>query len=288
MSEFMKSNAALDKDLNRAGTPDEIKELLYRAVERSQIGITRNLQTGQFESVSRENSVPAASAAEESVSKEVMIGGKWFTFSGQSEDVDHQIQNARAVVQELENSAANTQVEEHEPTDAERQQQLWERTQLEIAFKNGSLTTAEFLQKSHAIEDYLNSQGVDLNTLRETTQQHEAQSFEQSWEVAVQEFLKDSDWPGGSRNMHLCQTQLVAMGLENAEDKVAALQAAYQAMKQSGTIFETEGTQADVLKATEKMSPQELIEMYKQGFNLSTGDASQVNQDFIEKFRRKG
>jgi hypothetical protein len=222
----------------------------------------------------------------------VTIGGQTFEFTASDpETLESQINGAREVYRHLENNRDSAAVDE--PTvarelEAARQQKLYDDVQNQLAFQRGEIDAKTYIERTGAVGDWLASQGIDIDQLREQTQQHEAQSFEQSWADAVQEFLKDSDWPGGSRNMHLCQTQLTAMGLEHAEDKVAALQAAYNELRKNGTLFEPEVTQAAVLESMKNASPAELVELWKQNQpGASYGDGTTANAQFLEMFRRK-
>jgi hypothetical protein len=285
---FMKSDKNLDADINKAATASEIKELLLRSVERSQIGYTRDPVTGQFVSTQRTESAPEADEPRV-FERTVTVGGQNFTFSDYTEEgLENQIRSAREVYEHLQESRA----EEPEPTAAEisaaHQQKLYNDTQAQLEFQRGEISVKEYLEKTGAVGDYLASQGVDIDALREQAQRTEVQSFEQNWSDAVQEFLKNSDWPGGSRNMKLCQQYLGAMNLAD-EPSAESIRKAYQAMQRDGVIFpsEVELTQADVLKATEKMSPAELLEIWKQGQLDGTGSAEKANASFISAFRRK-
>jgi hypothetical protein len=292
MSDFMKSDAALDRDVNAANTPDEIKELLYRAVERSQIGYTRDPVSGRFVSTGDPAQRQADTAAEpQTYTRSVEIGGRTFDFTANDpETLEVQINSAREVYRHLENNRESAAVDE--PTAAEieaaHQRKLFNDTQAQLEFQRGEISVKEYLEKTGAVGDYLASQGVDIDALREQAQRTEVQSFEQNWSDAVQEFLKNSDWPGGSRNMKLCQQYLGAMNLAD-EPSAESIRKAYQAMQRDGVIFpsEVELTQADVLKATEKMSPAELLEIWKQGQLDGTGSAEKANASFISAFRRK-
>ena len=90
----MKSNKALDADINKVATFQELQSLLHNAVERSpELGLTRDVETGQF--VRRNPLTPAeqdAAAAGEKVAanaprefkKTETIGGQKFDFVASS------------------------------------------------------------------------------------------------------------------------------------------------------------------------------------------------------------
>jgi len=289
---FMKSDKNLDADVNKAQTPDEIREMLYRAVERSQIGFSRDPVSGRFTSTG--DPATAASAAEpHTYTRSVMIGGQTFDFTANDpETLEVQINAAREVYAHLENAQSDAV---DEPTAAEieaaHQRKLFNDMQAQSEFQRGEISVKEYLERTGAVGDYLESQGIDIDQLRENTQAHEAQVYEQSWAQAVQKFLSvdgpGADWPGG-KNQKLIETALIALGLSD-QPSVESLAKAYDYLKQNGTLFphEAEVTQADIVRATEKMAPAEILELWKQSQpGASYGDGTKANEAFISQFRK--
>jgi hypothetical protein len=162
--------------------------------------------------------------------------------------------------------------------------------QAEIDFRTGAITLPEYLERSNAIGDYLEKEGISLEQVKAESDKRANAAYEQAWASAVQEFLTQSDWPGGNKNLALMNTTLLALGLTDAEDKVAALQTAYESMKKDGIIFDREATEAEVMKSVEKLSPQELLEMWKSVTvgDTTAGDASKANDAFVRAFSRSG
>jgi hypothetical protein len=114
--------------------------------------------------------------------------------------------------------------------------QVQARVDLELKFKRGEIGAKEFIEQSGAVKEYLTQQGVDLESLREATNTH----FEQSWAAATDEFLNSpegSSWPGAG-NLQVIQNLLTANHLEDAEDKVGALKACFQHMKENDLVQE--------------------------------------------------
>jgi hypothetical protein len=284
--EQIKPDGAYLNDLREARSAQALADAARTLRERAQ-GLAYNPSSGQYEVIT-----PAASTTEREFTRTEVIGGREFTFTGPSQSaLEASIEGAKAAAAEFEAAPARGDdgrfvSQNDEPTDAERQQELYERTQLEIEYKRGSLSTAEFLQKSHAIEDYLASQGVDLDTLREATQAVSAGAFENSWMEATEKFLQDSDWPGTARNQKIIQQYLVSMNLAD-EPSADSLRKAYEAMKRDGVLFprEDEVTQADALKATSTMSPEEMLALWKEHY--AGGSADAANAALISAFRRK-
>jgi len=274
----------LQADIERATTPDEIRELLHRAIERSpELGVTRNIVTGQFERASQpaapdaaaaaaKAAADAAAAAPRSFKQVVKISGQDFEFVGDSaENLQSHIDSAKSVHQALADNASPARI----ARDAE--QTTLDRVEADMMLRRGEITTAEYLQKTHAIEDYLQSQGVDTARIA-------GEHFEKDWAEASAAFRQNSDWPGGQKNLALLGDKLAAMGLDGTPS-VESLEKAYAALKAAGTLFSGDVSQAEVEAMTDKMTPQEIIEHWRQAQDVRNGDATGANETFISTFR---
>jgi hypothetical protein len=97
------------------------------------------------------------------------------------------------------------------------------------------------LERSGAVKEYLENQGIPIDDLREAVQEKSSTRFEQSWADATQEFLNGpygADWPGGDQNLEIIGLKLQQLGLTDAEDKVGALAKAYADMKSNSQVQE--------------------------------------------------
>jgi len=128
----------------------------------------------------------------------------------------------------------------------------------DMALRRGEIGTTEYLQRTHAIEDYLASQGVD-------TQKLAGEQLAKSWGEAGEEFRQTSDWPGGNKNLQLIGDKLVAMGLTDAPDKTDALRQAYDALKAGGTLFDGDVSQAQLEAMTKDATPAEILPSLERG-----------------------
>lgn len=280
MSEFMKSDKNLDKDVNAAQSPDEIRELLYRAVERSQIGYTRDPVSGRFVSTgdSAQRQTTDAAAEPHTYTRSAVIGGETFDFTANDpETLEIQINSAREVYRQLENSQDSAA-----EIETARQQRIVDDTTNSLRLQRGEID----------IKTYMALQGVDLDQLREQTQKVQVEAYEKNWSDAVTQFLAvdgpGADYPGG-KNQKLMEMALVTLGLQD-QPSVESLAEAWNYLKQRGTLFphEAEVTQAEILRATEKMAPAEILELWKQSQpGASYGDGTQANENFIAAYRRK-
>jgi hypothetical protein len=92
-------------------------------------------------------------------------------------------------------------------------------------------------------------------------------------------------WPGTQRNLEILGLTIQKLGLQDAEDKVAALCAAYAEMKRTGLIFEGEKPAvSDTPKVTidtSNMTPQEILDKWKESAGANPDVA------FSSLFRRR-
>ena len=292
----MKSDKVLDADINRATTFEELQLLLHNAVERSPLGITRDVVTGQFvkrEPADQDAATKAAAAAKTAADeaprtfekKGVIIRGKSFDFSAPSElELARQIASANEVAAALASDESVTPRAPRAVAARNAEQDVLDRVDADMALRRGDISTAEYLERTHAIEDALAAKGVDVEALG-------AKQFEESWASATTTFLQGAgaSWPGGTKNRALLGDKLAAMGLTDAADKVAALAAAYEALKNAGTLFDGDFSQAQVEAMTDKASPQEILQAWKESVQPDVhGDATEANEAFIEIHRRSG
>lgn len=205
-----------------------------------------------------------AAQAAEGLKRTVTIAGRDFEFTAASElELERVINNAYQVAYAVQPESQVRQVEIVDPAaDAARQQaaadaEVARRADVELKFKRGEITAAQYIEETGAMADYLSKQGISVDALKATVEHNQSNQFEKSWEQATQEFLNSPagrDWPGGERNKYMIGLQLAALGLTEAEDKVAALAQAYQVMKQSELIFKDEQTDPAAVAAAQALA----------------------------------
>ena len=166
------------------------------------------------------------------------IGGREFTFEADTAaELDQMVLNAYRVASAV--SEPEPKVTEAPVIDPAVE--TMRRVELEMKFKRGEISPAEYIEQSGAVAEYLASQGVPVEALKKTVETQELHAVEQSWGDAVDVFLKSSagaDWPGGDKNRELIGLKLQQLNLIDATDKVAALAQAYTSMKQTGMVFD--------------------------------------------------
>lgn len=173
--------------------------------------------------------------------RDVVIGGKTFMFEAASElelerMVNVALQTAASVGTrevEVDPAVAAKSAADKATADAAA------RTELDLKFKRGEVSTTEYLEQSGAFAEYMERQGVPLSELKAQVEQGRTTQFQNSWSTATEKFLNSpggSDWPGGDANKEILGLKLVELGLLDAEDKVAALTTAYNELKGRGVL----------------------------------------------------
>ena len=180
----------------------------------------------------------------------VTINGRDFLFEGETElELERSINNAltvaAALTSETEEVVVDPAQEEAARAAAAKaaETQAAERAELELKFKRGEISAKEYIEKSGAISEYLEAQGIPLDDLKASVTKNRSDAFVQSWEQATDKFKNSAagaDWPGGERNIQQMGMMLAALDLVDADDKVDALAQAYAHMKKTGMIFKEE------------------------------------------------
>jgi hypothetical protein len=222
--------------------PEEIKQYL-RTIAESQGLIYRDAFDHNII-----HEVENPTLAPTRFTRNVRIDAREIAVEADSElELERKVGDMYRGAQAVREEEAATTTRQAAPTATESAEQIANRVELELAFKRGTITTQEYLERSGAVTEYLEKQGVPIEDLREAVQEKSSTRFEKSWANATQEFLNSregADWPGGNENLEIIGQKLQQLGLTDAEDKVQALAQAYAAMKQSGTVQEnTELTQ---------------------------------------------
>lgn len=176
------------------------------------------------------------------------IGGKEFIFEASSElELERYVNNALRVAYSVQAPEPAAVVVDPAVAAAEAQKAVEDKASaladLELKWKRGEISAADYIEQSGAVDAYLEKKGVSISELKATVEQNRNASYAQDWETATETFKKSPaglDWPGGERNKTQLGLQLVALGLTEAEDKVAAMAQAYAEMKKLNIIFENE------------------------------------------------
>jgi hypothetical protein len=236
----MAGDKNLEQDINKAETFEDLRALLENATERSGI-VHRDPQTGQFIPVERPTAAPVVPAADadKKFTRTETIGGQEFEFEASSElALERAVGDALRVAEVVKENARPIVIapppERHQMTQAERDLEIANQTERDIAFRCGQLTIPEYLEKSRFLDKYLEERGLNIERVAQ-------RDYQQSWADATNTFkttAAGSDWPGGNKNTNLMGMKLIELGLTDADDKVAALRAAYEALKKDGMLHD--------------------------------------------------
>jgi len=299
MTEFLKGDKAFDEAVRKVNSQQELDALLRDSVARSQIGYTWDAIRGQYVATGESGgalgeaiaAAPAGATDASQGEKRVVIAGKEFIFYGTPEEIQVQVDAAVTVYDELRSP------DDHhaQPTAAEieedRVAEVLRQTELQLKMQRGEISIAKYINESGAVKDWLTSQGVDLEQLRQQAQVRDAEAYESAWTQATQKFLNESAtgklWPGGEQNQKLLQNAVLLLDLQDSPS-VESLEAAFEQMKKDGTVFSHEQMQSEILKSTNDMSPEEILLAWKEqqpGYGM--GDASKANAELISLFRRR-
>lgn len=208
----------------------------------------------------------AALDAPKTFTQKETIGGKEFTFEAASElELANQVASAYRVAYGIQPTNERPEVVETAPDPAAVAAKAAEdaaaKAELELKFKRGEISTAEYLEQSGAISEFLTKNGVSIDALKATVDSNQTAQYEKSWAQATEEFLHGpgSDWPGGERNREQLGMRIAAMGLTDAKDKVAALNAAYNEMKRTGSVFANEQVDQQTQTPEQKAAAEKAI-----------------------------
>jgi hypothetical protein len=110
-----------------------------------------------------------------------------------------------------------------------------DRATLDLQFKRGEMDAATFLEKSGAMQEYLQKQGVDMNALRDVSA---GTTYAKQWDAAVQEFLRGAgaSWTGGEELKNAVGLKLAELRLED-QPSAASIKRAWDAVKEDADRF---------------------------------------------------
>jgi hypothetical protein len=289
---YMQATPAEAAKIKDADSYDALLSYLHERQEGN--GQIKRNERGQFVAAdsSEHKTDPAESTDPGVISEDVVIGGTTFTFKGKDRDeVQAQIAAAAEVFTKWKAAQPAPQPAPpvQRPTAREAQRNVADRVELDLKFKRGDLTTAEYLEKSGAFEEYLQNQGLSIDALRTVSDR----GYTQSWAEATEKFLNSEagkDWPGSDKNRDILGLKLVELGLTDAPDKVAALTTAYNELKSKKLLhpYEPPGAEkaAEELEAIKAqidsgdLSPAELLDAWKQEQLKAGLTPQQINDEF--------
>lgn len=225
----IRTDAALEEALKNAATPDEMKAVLADAAIRQGL-VTRDYYDPSVLLVNERAAAPIR------VTKSIVVDGKELLFEGADDaEVDHIMLefmrgHTRPVETEVQPEVARD--ERGRFTSAE---DAAAKAELELQFKRGDISTADYLDQSGAIDSYLENQGISIDDVKKVS----TQAYEQSWESATREFLERhaNDWQGGEAALKAMGDTILSLHLDN-QPNVDSLEAAYRDLVRRNAVPE--------------------------------------------------
>jgi hypothetical protein len=244
-------NDELAKAIHDATDPAVIRALLMAKAEKQHdtaaqlIADQATAAKAAADNAAADAAADAAALAAQPLRRNVTIGNQSFEFEGADEaELDRLELNAIKVayaVRQPEVVPARTEVvPDAAAVAAAAEAELAAKAELDRKFRLGEISPAEYIQQTGAVKAYLEAEGVSIEALKETVNANKGAKFHQSWADAGEAFRNSAagqDWPGGLKNQELIGMKIAALGLTEAEDKVAALAQAYAELKKTGLYF---------------------------------------------------
>lgn len=116
--------------------------------------------------------------------------------------------------------------QQQQSADAQRAAAL---TDLELRFKRGEISASDYIRQSGAVDEYLASQGVSMDTLKSVVEQKAGETYVKSWQDSVSAFRQSHpEWNAyaSDENTKIIGQILETNNLADAPDKTEALEAA--------------------------------------------------------------
>jgi hypothetical protein len=123
--------------------------------------------------------------------------------------------------------------------------------------------------ETEIVRKALEAQGIDINALKEFSVTKQNERFTQSWTDAAVAFGKSHpDWVGGEENKNILAQILTENKLTEAEDKAAALEAAYNFAVENKMLVEP-ADQVEARQIAEAQTPDQLAEVLRRRGHLA-------------------
>ena len=159
---------------------------------------------------SKDYRIPVDQPAAQQYAKTITINGKDYRVEGTSEiDVERAVGALYKSVLGQGTPQPTRQVEQPRNergqfAAATEQVSAEQKAGLDLQFQLGQITTAEYIERSGAVGDYLAKQGVPVEDLKAAVSDRQDSRLEKSWESATKEFMASAagnDWVGGDENL---------------------------------------------------------------------------------------
>jgi hypothetical protein len=243
-------NPELAAALEKATTKEEIRELMWAEAEKN--GFSRPGHSVAPPLIAEEKEEKTETAKTEEVEdapavykEEIVIGGQTYQFEGDSvADVLRQIKAA--------NSAHNAATAKPEvKTETKTAPTNDEKVALELDYRMGKISIDTYLEKTGALDAYLEKKGIPVGELKEIVNKKVTDKVAAAWDNAADEFkTANPDYVPNKQNQTVMGMKLAELNLR--EPTAANLTRAYEALKADGLLFNTVAETAAVVQPTTK------------------------------------
>jgi hypothetical protein len=111
-----------------------------------------------------------------------------------------------------------------------------EKAALQLQFQLGQIDAATYIERSGAIANYLEKQGVPLPVLQEAVQEKQEEKFAHNWSDATSTFIaRHPEWPGTEANRQALGKFIIENNLIDG-DPLAAMEAAYRHARENNLL----------------------------------------------------
>jgi hypothetical protein len=249
----LKVTKSMEQEISEATSQSEILAIMHRH-ELSQGLVTADM----FDpNVRLEVEQPDQAA----FTKVVTINGKDYTASGATEA--EMLRQESAIFQNLfEQTSADAPPPDPRGRDergrfvqdaAAREADIIAKSELELRFKRGEITASDYIEQSGAVKEYLEAQGVPMDTLREIADQKTTSN----WEEATRQFREIDEgriWVGGAENLQKLGNLIIQMGAADAPN-VENLRRAAEYLRVNNLLVENpEATQRQQIESAKSQA----------------------------------
>jgi hypothetical protein len=209
--------------LNEASSPEELRDVLHSQPRDDK---------GQFVSAKPAEEKKPEEVAPVVVKDTFLIGGKEVEFEADSPE--HLLSMVKAAQSAYE--MGRPKPEEKKPEPPKPAFTPDELAALSLRMAQGDPSALEeFIEKGGVVDKILEKRGIKTEEVKKVMEQGRSDDFQRRFDSARDEFLKTSDWPGGTRNGKLMGYKLVELGLADNPTK-DNFQKAYDALKAEGLL----------------------------------------------------
>lgn len=237
----------LDAALRNAKSPEEIREALHAAAIDAALVVP--------DAFDRTVLLPVDQPQPKKFAKVVILDGEKHILESDSEQglVNAELELMRAKFHPQANAGQSQN--QQQPRDAKNGQFLPRRdaaddaqradeaeavrlAELDLKFKRGEVSAAEYIKQSGAVDDYLAAKGIDAEALAEASQRRESEAAERE----VAKFLETSDWPGGEANQETMGQILLENNLPATAESMCQV---YKFMKGNNLVKPNEAVERE-------------------------------------------